>query len=42
VLPAGPAEHQQLLVIDKASDGQLRRRDIFAVRFSTLEDSAPR
>ena len=42
VLPAGPADHQQLLVIDKAGDGTLRRRDIFAVRFSVLEDTAPR
>ena len=42
VLPAGPAEHPQLLVIDKAPDGLLRRRDVFAVRFSSLEDTAPR
>ncbi|WP_374567378.1 protein-L-isoaspartate(D-aspartate) O-methyltransferase [Ideonella sp.] len=42
VLPAGPVDHQQLLVIDKAGDGTLHRRDIFAVRFSTLEDTAPR
>lgn len=42
VLPAGPPDHQQLLVIDKAGDGTLRRRDIFAVRFSLLEDTAPR
>jgi protein-L-isoaspartate(D-aspartate) O-methyltransferase len=42
VLPAGPPEHQQLLVLDKAADGTLKRREIFGVRFSVLEDSAPR
>ncbi|MGM9488525.1 protein-L-isoaspartate(D-aspartate) O-methyltransferase [Ideonella sp. YS5] len=42
VLPAGPPEHQVLLVLDKAADGTLKRREVFGVRFSLLEDSAPR
>jgi protein-L-isoaspartate(D-aspartate) O-methyltransferase len=42
VLPAGPPEHQQLLVLEKAADGTLKRREVFGVRFSVLEDSAPR
>jgi protein-L-isoaspartate(D-aspartate) O-methyltransferase len=42
VLPAGPPEQQQLLVIDKAADGTVSRREIFAVRFSVLEDGTPR
>jgi len=42
VLPAGPPEHQVLLVLDKAADGTLKRREVFGVRFSVLEDSAPR
>lgn len=42
VLPAGPPDQQQLLVIDKAADGSLSRRSVFPVRFSTLEDTSPR
>lgn len=42
VLPAGPPEQQQLMVVDKAADGTLRQRKVFAVRFSVLEDTAPR
>jgi protein-L-isoaspartate(D-aspartate) O-methyltransferase len=42
VLPMGPPDQQQLLVVDKAADGTLKRREIFAVRFSVLEDAAPR
>ncbi|MEK8034604.1 protein-L-isoaspartate(D-aspartate) O-methyltransferase [Ideonella sp. DXS29W] len=42
VLPAGPPEQQQLLVIDKGPDGSLHEREVFAVRFSSLENTAPR
>jgi protein-L-isoaspartate(D-aspartate) O-methyltransferase len=42
VLPAGPPEQQQLLVIDKAADGTLSQRQVFSVRFSALEDGEPR
>ncbi len=36
VLPAGPPEDQQLIVLDKALDGSTSTRAIFAVRFSLL------
>jgi protein-L-isoaspartate(D-aspartate) O-methyltransferase len=42
VLPAGPPDAQQLMVVEKAADGTLARRNVLAVRFSVLEDSAPR
>lgn len=42
VLPAGPPDQQQLMVIDKAADGSVTQRKVFAVRFSVLEDTAPR
>ena len=42
VLPAGPPESQQLMVVDKAADGTLKTKPILAVRFSVLEDAAPR
>lgn len=45
VLPAGPVEQQKLLVIERTDDaGELEftTREIFAVRFSVLEDRAPR
>ncbi len=42
VLPAGPPDAQRLLVIDKHADGTLHERSVFAVRFSVLEDEAPR
>jgi protein-L-isoaspartate(D-aspartate) O-methyltransferase len=45
VLPAGPPEQQKLLVIERG-DGpdpdEFRTREVFAVRFSELEDSTPR
>ena len=37
VLPLGPEEIQQLTVIDKADDGQIRTRPVIPVRFGTLE-----
>jgi len=40
VLPLGPEEIQQLAVIDKAEDGQIRTRTIIPVRFGTLETIA--
>ena len=42
VLPAGPPESQHLMVVDKAADGSVTTRNILAVRFSVLEDAAPR
>ncbi len=36
VLPAGPPDEQQLVVLDKALDGSVSTRKIFAVRFSLL------
>jgi protein-L-isoaspartate(D-aspartate) O-methyltransferase len=36
VLPAGPPDEQQLIVLDKAPDGSVKTRAIFAVRFSLL------
>ncbi len=36
VLPAGPPDEQQLVVLDKALDGSTSIRKIFAVRFSLL------
>lgn len=36
VLPAGPPDEQQLVVLDKAMDGSTAIRKIFAVRFSLL------
>ena len=37
VLPLGLEEIQQLTVIDKADDGQIRTRPVIPVRFGTLE-----
>jgi protein-L-isoaspartate(D-aspartate) O-methyltransferase len=37
VLPLGPADAQQLAVIDKDSVGQIRTRELIPVRFSLLE-----
>lgn len=36
VLPAGPPDEQQLIVLDKALDGSVSTRKIFGVRFSLL------
>jgi protein-L-isoaspartate(D-aspartate) O-methyltransferase len=37
VLPLGPEDTQQLTIIDKADDGQIRSRTVIPVRFGTLE-----
>ena len=37
VLPLGPEAAQQLTVIDKAEDGQIRARTVIPVRFGSLE-----
>ena len=37
VLPLGPEAAQQLTVIDKAGDGQIRARTVIPVRFGLLE-----
>jgi protein-L-isoaspartate(D-aspartate) O-methyltransferase len=37
VLPLGPEAAQQLTVIDKAGDGQIRARTVIPVRFGSLE-----
>ncbi|MGE0746919.1 MAG: protein-L-isoaspartate O-methyltransferase, partial [Rhodospirillales bacterium] len=36
VIPAGFAEAQQLMVVDKGADGRVRTREVLAVRFSEL------
>jgi protein-L-isoaspartate(D-aspartate) O-methyltransferase len=43
VLPAGLADAQQLLVIDKAADGSMTSREVLPVRFSEMEgtEAAP-
>jgi len=37
VLPAGPPDVQQLVVVEKRADGSCSQRDIFAVCFSQLD-----
>jgi len=37
VLPAGLADSQQLILVEKAADGKLSTREILPVRFSELE-----
>ena len=39
VLPVGPVGAQQLVVIDKDDDGDIRTRHVLPVSFSTLDDS---
>jgi len=39
VLPAGPPDAQQLIVVEKDAEGSLSTKGIFAVRFSLLEDT---
>ncbi|VTU34191.1 Protein-L-isoaspartate O-methyltransferase [Variovorax sp. PBS-H4] len=39
VIPAGLAESQQLLLVEKDANGSVTTREIFQVLFSTLEDS---
>lgn len=41
VIPAGLPDEQQLILVDKNADGSVSTRDIFAVRFSLLEDVEP-
>jgi len=36
VIPAGIADAQQLMVVDKGADGRVRTREVLAVRFSEL------
>ena len=40
VLPLGPADTQQLTVIDKAEDGRIRTRTVIPVRLGALETHA--
>jgi protein-L-isoaspartate(D-aspartate) O-methyltransferase len=45
VLPAGPVDQQKLLLIERSDDAttlELTTREVFPVRFSVLEDGAPR
>jgi protein-L-isoaspartate(D-aspartate) O-methyltransferase len=39
VIPAGPRDAQQLLLLEKDADGRVSTREIFGVSFSLLEDS---
>jgi protein-L-isoaspartate(D-aspartate) O-methyltransferase len=39
VIPAGLPDDQQLLLVERDADGSVSTREIFAVRFSLLEDS---
>lgn len=39
VLPAGLADAQQLMVVDKDEDGKIQTREILPVRFSVLDDA---
>ncbi len=41
VIPAGLPDEQQLILVDKDADGSVSTREIFAVRFSLLEDMEP-
>jgi protein-L-isoaspartate(D-aspartate) O-methyltransferase len=41
VIPAGLPDDQQLILVDKDADGSVSTREIFAVRFSLLEDAEP-
>lgn len=41
VIPAGPPEDQQLMLLVKDADGRVSTRRIFAVRFSLLEGARP-
>ena len=39
VIPAGLADAQQLILVEKDASGSVSTREIFAVRFSSLEDA---
>lgn len=41
VLPAGPADAQQLMVVARDADGSLTSRTVLPVRFSELEEEGP-
>jgi protein-L-isoaspartate(D-aspartate) O-methyltransferase len=41
VIPAGLPDDQQLILLEKDTDGSVSTREIFAVRFSLLEDTEP-
>ncbi len=41
VIPAGLPDAQQLILVDKDADGSVSTKEIFAVRFSLLEDTEP-
>jgi protein-L-isoaspartate(D-aspartate) O-methyltransferase len=41
VIPAGLPDEQQLILVDKDASGSVSAREIFAVRFSLLEDTEP-
>jgi protein-L-isoaspartate(D-aspartate) O-methyltransferase len=41
VIPAGLPDAQQLILLEKDASGSLSTREIFAVRFSLLEDTEP-
>ena len=40
VIPAGLPDSQQLILVDKDVSGSVSTREIFAVRFSLLDDTA--
>jgi len=37
IIPAGLADDQKLIMVNKDSDGRISTRDVMAVRFSQLE-----
>lgn len=41
VIPAGLPDAQQLMLVEKDASGSVSTREIFAVRFSLLEDTEP-
>jgi protein-L-isoaspartate(D-aspartate) O-methyltransferase len=41
VIPAGLPDSQQLMLLEKRSDGRVSTKEILEVRFSQLEDSEP-
>ena len=41
VIPAGLPDSQQLILLDKDANGTVSTKEIFAVRFSLLEDTEP-
>jgi protein-L-isoaspartate(D-aspartate) O-methyltransferase len=41
VIPAGLPDAQQLILVEKDASGSVSTREIFAVRFSLLEDTEP-